>query len=120
MRARERDLIFNIRPQRFAHRYDFRDCTIRLIAERPHFVVPGRPAYVDVLRRLPAPVAVEPKYRAKGAELEPADDEIAKDGVGRVTVTEAADVGGPQREAAHRDVLRDLHLRKEKKHRDAT
>ena len=45
-------------------------------------------------------VAVQPHHRAEGAVLEPADQQLAESGRRRVAAGEAADIGGPPRNAA--------------------
>ena len=56
-------------------------------------------------------VAVQPEQRAERAVLEPADHQLAVLRVERVAAVEAADVGGPPRDAADRDVQPGTDLR---------
>ena len=64
----------------------------------------------DILVFRAASVAMQPEYRTEGPKLEPPHNQLSEGWLGRVAVAEAANVSGPKVNAAHCDVLRDLHL----------
>jgi len=87
--------------QPLPHVHDVGDDAERLVAVRPDLVRPAGHVPAGGQPRLA--VAVQTEQGAERAVLEPANDQLAVRGVFRVATVEAADVGGPPRDAGDAD-----------------